>query len=585
MFKYSVHIGHSLLNTGLLASWLLLGFRQNIWFINILKTIFFIKVGFKIIHFTISNYQPFWLINLDITTELLIQSIAVKVGEFFVVSHWRRGLLSNYKQVIKTYSHLRSVYISMLNEKSKKFYEKSKFFLLSRFSWPRAIFVFSCSRNEFPIKEAFSLEIPCLAIIDTDAKSQGVTIPIPGNDDSTEALVYYGEIISSNILINKFNTVLFWFSSTRSALRNLTFMDWFKLKYEGIDTEKKPPHSFFMANKNEQFLGFILISYFCKNSLSFKSFKTFNFWSEHKLNVNEEKVTFSSQKKKSKSLLNINYISNLLNFSKRPETKNPFVFKKYGDKKSIFDKFSFFASIQKPNFITAGLFLNKYRKKFHFMPKFNDELIKFVFMKKKRILNKEHYMHQWYIYPKWNKNISFSNSWNKNIFISRKSRKTELKWWDIFSEGNENLHKLFIDFGVHCLKFNFGVSLKFNNMHKGKFKQIKKVNFKSILYNNDSKIESMKVKIRTLLVCDIQKKFNSNMWKLNFLKSKLMFNLAQIKHLLVLYHTHTSNEEKPLNNNEDSLFTVLNLPKYFNIVNGSDATSTYEKNTKLFYST
>jgi hypothetical protein len=54
-------------------------------------------------------------------------------------------------------------------------------------------------------------------------------------------------------------------------------MDWFKLKYEGINTEKKPPHSFFMANKNEQFLGFSLISYFCKNSLSFKSFKTFNF--------------------------------------------------------------------------------------------------------------------------------------------------------------------------------------------------------------------------------------------------------------------------------------------------------------------
>ena len=86
LIKHNVHIGHSLKNTLLLASWMLLGIRQDIWLIDIDKTLSLFRISFSILRHVILFRGPVWFINLDISVEKFIRFFAFRSGEFFCSS-------------------------------------------------------------------------------------------------------------------------------------------------------------------------------------------------------------------------------------------------------------------------------------------------------------------------------------------------------------------------------------------------------------------------------------------------------------------------------------------------------------------
>ena len=63
-------------------------------------------------------------------------------------------------------------------------------------SLPDLIFVIDTVREQIAIKEANKLNIPIAAIIDTNSDPEGITYPIPGNDDSTKSIRLYCDLIS-----------------------------------------------------------------------------------------------------------------------------------------------------------------------------------------------------------------------------------------------------------------------------------------------------------------------------------------------------------------------------------------------------
>ena len=65
---------------------------------------------------------------------------------------------------------------------------------------PDLIFVIDTVREQIAIKEAQKLNIPIAAIIDTNSNPEGITYPIPGNDDSAKSIKLYCELISQAAL-------------------------------------------------------------------------------------------------------------------------------------------------------------------------------------------------------------------------------------------------------------------------------------------------------------------------------------------------------------------------------------------------
>lgn len=51
LIHYNVHFGHSVDNTLFFSSWLLLGLWKKIWIINLSKTLYMLKLSFKLLKF------------------------------------------------------------------------------------------------------------------------------------------------------------------------------------------------------------------------------------------------------------------------------------------------------------------------------------------------------------------------------------------------------------------------------------------------------------------------------------------------------------------------------------------------------
>src|SRR3954467_15567947 len=65
---------------------------------------------------------------------------------------------------------------------------------------PDLMFVIDTNKEAIAIQEARKLNIPVIAILDTNCNPDGITFPIPGNDDASRAIQLYCDLMADSIL-------------------------------------------------------------------------------------------------------------------------------------------------------------------------------------------------------------------------------------------------------------------------------------------------------------------------------------------------------------------------------------------------
>ena len=65
---------------------------------------------------------------------------------------------------------------------------------------PDLMFVIDTNKEAIAILEARKLNIPVVAILDTNCDPNGITFPIPGNDDAARALQLYCDLVADAVL-------------------------------------------------------------------------------------------------------------------------------------------------------------------------------------------------------------------------------------------------------------------------------------------------------------------------------------------------------------------------------------------------
>ena len=65
---------------------------------------------------------------------------------------------------------------------------------------PDMIFIIDTNIEDLAVKEALKLNIPIVAVVDTNSNPIGINHPIPGNDDARRAINLYCELVKQTIL-------------------------------------------------------------------------------------------------------------------------------------------------------------------------------------------------------------------------------------------------------------------------------------------------------------------------------------------------------------------------------------------------
>jgi small subunit ribosomal protein S2 len=122
---------------------------------------------------------------------------------FYVTNRWIGGVLTNFGEVSKNFQKLRDLGAKLVSTEEKAKYtkkevgqwEKEKQKLESFYSgvWemkqkPDALFIIDSHLEDLAVREATSVGVPTVAIVDTNADPYVITNPIPANDDAVGSI-------------------------------------------------------------------------------------------------------------------------------------------------------------------------------------------------------------------------------------------------------------------------------------------------------------------------------------------------------------------------------------------------------------
>ncbi|MFP3947986.1 MAG: 30S ribosomal protein S2 [Longimicrobiales bacterium] len=143
----------------------------------------------------------------------IIETEAERCGSFYVTERWLGGMLTNFRTIKNQIRRLKEIERGQ-EENAFDFYTKKERLLLDRERQklekylsgvkemgrlPGAVFVVDAKREIIAVREANRLDIPVIAITDTNADPDLIDYPIPGNDDAIRSVSLIARAVATAI--------------------------------------------------------------------------------------------------------------------------------------------------------------------------------------------------------------------------------------------------------------------------------------------------------------------------------------------------------------------------------------------------
>ncbi len=208
-----VHLGHKTFRWNPKMSQYIFGSKDSIHIIDLVQTLEMTNVALHEIHKCIVSGGKILFVSTKKQATETISALAKDTSQFYVNHRWLGGMLTNWKTIsnsIKRYKKLsedlkkentgftKKEILKMGKQRDKL--ERSLGGIADMKKTPNMIFIIDTNVEDLAVKEAVKLNIPIVAIIDTNSDPTEINFPIPGNDDARRAINLYCELIKQTIL-------------------------------------------------------------------------------------------------------------------------------------------------------------------------------------------------------------------------------------------------------------------------------------------------------------------------------------------------------------------------------------------------
>ncbi len=214
LLEAGVHFGHQTHRWNPKMKEFIYGEHNNIHIINLTLTMHMLRNAMLAVSEVTKSGGRILFVGTKRQASEIISDSASQCAQYYVNHRWLGGTLTNWKTISNTISRLKSIQTT-LDEVESAGLTKKELLKLTRErdklelsiggiknmgSLPDLIFVIDTVREQIAINEAKKLNIPIAAIIDSNSDPDGITYPIPGNDDSTKSIKLYCDLISQAAL-------------------------------------------------------------------------------------------------------------------------------------------------------------------------------------------------------------------------------------------------------------------------------------------------------------------------------------------------------------------------------------------------
>jgi small subunit ribosomal protein S2 len=217
LLEAGVHFGHQTKRWNPKMKEFIYGQRNGIYIIDLQKTIKVFKEALQFIKGLAGEGREILFVGTKKQAQDIVRDAAAKCESSYVNQRWLGGLLTNFKVIRGSIDKLVDLdekredgRWDLLSKKEQsrmdKVYRKlSKNLggIKNMHRMPGAIFIIDSSKEDIAILEATKMNIPIVAIVDTNGDPEVVDYPIPGNDDAVRAIELFTSKVAEAILEGK----------------------------------------------------------------------------------------------------------------------------------------------------------------------------------------------------------------------------------------------------------------------------------------------------------------------------------------------------------------------------------------------
>src|SRR6202171_2146665 len=213
LLEAGVHFGHHTRRWNPKMSPYIFGIRNGIHIIDLEQTVPLLHQGLEAIREVVAAGGRVLMVGTKRQAQDAIADAAKRCGQYHVNYRWLGGMLTNFKTISASIRRLREFeerltqdqtgltkreLLELTRDRDKL--ERALGGIKEMGGLPDILFVIDTNKEAIAVREANTLRIPVVAILDSNSSPDGIAYPIPGNDDAMRAIHLYCDLVSGSVL-------------------------------------------------------------------------------------------------------------------------------------------------------------------------------------------------------------------------------------------------------------------------------------------------------------------------------------------------------------------------------------------------
>ena len=206
LLESGVHFGHNVRRWNPKMKEFIYGVRNNIHIFDLRITLELLNAALTKIHQTVSKSGKILFVGTKKQCSDVVKELAMLNNNFYVNKRWLGGTLTNWKTISNSIKRLEEIELFLKDNDLSKNLSKKELLDISREKQklelniggirtlngkPDLLIVFDVIKDKIAVKEATKLNIPVVAIVDSNADPENIDYIIPGNDDALRSINLY----------------------------------------------------------------------------------------------------------------------------------------------------------------------------------------------------------------------------------------------------------------------------------------------------------------------------------------------------------------------------------------------------------
>ena len=214
LLEAGVHFGHQTHRWNPKMAPYIFGDRNGIHIIDLAQTVPLLHQSLVAVRDTVAAGGRILFVGTKRQATEVIARTAQQCAQYYMNTRWLGGTLTNWKTISNSIKRLRELE-NLLAEETSTGFTKKEILNLTRErdklelaiggikdmgGLPDLMIVIDTNKESIAIAEAHKLGIPVIAILDSNCNPDGITYPVPGNDDATRAIELYCSLFSGAVI-------------------------------------------------------------------------------------------------------------------------------------------------------------------------------------------------------------------------------------------------------------------------------------------------------------------------------------------------------------------------------------------------